>query len=158
MADKNPKQQEKLRNHRRAASAEGARGGKRPTSAPDSSATRDRFLRFRFNRVDIGSDWCLTDIDKSDHEDLIRFMPDMESMKLNEVVPSRCKREDVAGKSPNTDAQMRAQGQFPDDHDNIYVLHMTGTKRLWGLLYDNEFSVIWWDPDHQIWPSSLKNT
>ena len=43
-----------------------------------------------------------------------------------------------------------------DDHDEIWSLHLDGTKRLWGLKYQRYCMVIWWDPDHKICPS-LKN-
>ncbi|HJQ01144.1 MAG TPA: hypothetical protein VJ851_06065 [Jatrophihabitans sp.] len=85
---------------------------------------------------------------------LIDFMREMENLSVREVLNGRIgKREDVAGGSPNPDAQRRAQERYPDDHDRIHSLHLTGAKRLWGIQNQNEFSVIWWDPDHDVWPT-----
>lgn len=43
-----------------------------------------------------------------------------------------------------------------DDHDEMWSLHLDGTKRLWGLKYGRYFMAVWWDPDHNICPT-LKN-
>lgn len=133
-----------------------ARGGspeKRIVKSPEDSSAYEKPFRFRFNRVDVEGDWCLSGIEAGDHKELIRFMGEIETMKVKEVIPSRCKREDVAGSSVNQDAKKRAQTVFRDDHDRIHVLHVSGRKRLWGLQFENEFSVIWWDPNHEIWPT-----
>ncbi len=95
----------------------------------------------------------MTEISKADHVDLLEFVARVEEMKVNEVIPALGKREDVAGASPNSDAQRRAQELFPDDHERIHSLRMSGRKRIWGLQFENEFSVIWWDPEHSIWPT-----
>lgn len=74
-------------------------------------------------------------------------------MAVSELIPGRCKYEDVAGASPNAEAQRRARDIYLDDAEAIHSLKITGSKRLWGLLYEHEFSVIWWDPNHDIWPT-----
>lgn len=152
MGNRTPKEQEKLRRKRRAVSAENL-GKKRVVSSNPDVSAYDKFFRFRFDRVDLGSDWCLTAITKEEHRSLITAMAEIEAMKVSELIPHRCKREDVAASSPNPDAQRRARQQFPDDHDHIHSLRISGARRLWGLLYDNEFSVIWWDSGHEVWPT-----
>lgn len=43
-----------------------------------------------------------------------------------------------------------------DEYDEIWSFHFTGTQRLWGVKYDKRFFMaIWWDPEHQIWPSLM---
>lgn len=153
MGDKNPKQIAKARTQKRVASAATTMNGKRVVGSPDTSPDRERPFRFRFDRVDVGSSWCLTDISKQDHADLLACMKQIEGMRVSEVIPNRCKREDVAGRSPNPEAQRRAQEIYPDDHDHIHSLRVSGAKRLWGLQFQNEFSIIWWDPAHEVWPT-----
>lgn len=152
MGDKTPKANAKRKEHRRAAVSV-ATGRKRIVASPVGDSSYDLPFRFRFNRVDVGSDWCLTSITQEDHVELIEFMAQMENLSLREVIPGVGKHEDVAGSSPNHLAQRRAQDQFPDEHDRIHSLRLAGPKRIWGLQYANEFSVIWWDPGHDIWPT-----
>lgn len=45
-----------------------------------------------------------------------------------------------------------------DDVDALFRFRLNGTHRLWGIRDRNVFRVIWWDPDHVVCPSTLKNT
>jgi len=153
VGDKTPKAQAKHRNQKRAASAVPRRRDKHVVSSPAVSPDAERPFRFRFDRVDVGGPWCLTDITKQDHAALLESMRQIEGMLVREVIPARCKREDVAGRSPNPDARRRAQDMFPDDHDRIHSLRIGGAQRIWGLQFQNEFSIIWWDPNHDVWPT-----
>jgi len=45
-----------------------------------------------------------------------------------------------------------------DDTDELYSLRVSGKVRLWGLRSNDKFSLLWWDPDHEICPSLLKHT
>jgi hypothetical protein len=37
-------------------------------------------------------------------------------------------------------------------------LRLGGEPRLYGFVDENIFHVVFWDPDHEIWPSVLKHT
>lgn len=152
MGDKTPKASQKLQKQKRAASVDAGPSSKRAVDSPPGDSAYDRHLRFKMSRIDLDGPWCLTKITPEDHKDLLTFMKEMEQLKVSEVIPARGKAEDVAGASPNAGAKRRAQDQYPDDHDYIHVLRVSGAKRLWGLLHGYEFSVIWWDPAHDIWP------
>jgi len=85
---------------------------------------------------------------------LIKFMTQIEGLMVREVFNGGIgKDEDVAGSSPNRDAQRRAQEYYADDHERIASLRVSGPKRLWGLRFEHEFSIIWWDPAHEVWPT-----
>lgn len=153
MGDKSPKQREKLNKQKRPA-ASVATGPKRVVPSPPNDPTLDRPFRFRFNRVDVGGPWCLTSITPEDHLQLISFMKQMEGLAVREVIDGHTgKREDVAGASPNDAAQRRARDMFLQDHERIHSLRVSGPKRIWGLQFENQFSVIWWDPGHDVWPT-----
>jgi len=131
-----------------------------PVESPADSDAMSRHLRFRFNRVDIGSPWCLTDITKAHLGVLINRMKDLEAMSANEVFKGGKigKDENVAEDSPNRDAQKRARAEYPNDYERIARIAVQGKERLWGLRFENEFHVIWWDPEHEVWPSQKKHT
>jgi hypothetical protein len=42
--------------------------------------------------------------------------------------------------------------------DTVFSIRITGKKRLFGIIEDGVFLVLWYDPDHEICPSELKNT
>ncbi len=86
---------------------------------------------------------------------LLMFIRQLETMRVREVFDgSLGKDEDVAESSPNGEAKKRAQDIYPDDTEAIARVNLGNLKRLWGLRYEHEFYLIWWDPDHLVWPSS----
>jgi hypothetical protein len=56
------------------------------------------------------------------------------------------------------EAQRRLYDLKLDDTDELYSLRLTGTERLWGLRQNDVFSLLWWDPNHEICPSELRHT
>lgn len=111
-------------------------------------------LRFRFNRVDLEGPWCLSKITREDHVALIKFMAATEAKTVAEVFDGHVgKDEDVAAGSPNADAMARARQIYPEESERMASLHVSGKHRVWGLRHDPEFAVIWWDPEHEIWPT-----
>jgi hypothetical protein len=56
------------------------------------------------------------------------------------------------------DAQRRLQVLRLDDTNDLFSLRLSGLERLWGLRSNDVFSILWWDPDHQICPSPLRRT
>ena len=40
------------------------------------------------------------------------------------------------------------------DIDRVFSLRLSGTERLFGILEDGIFSIIWYDPNHEIYPIS----
>lgn len=79
-----------------------------------------------------------------------------ESMTFGEIlgrnnhlvgVSSLCKR-----------AQDRLEELRLDDIDELLSLHLTGLKRVWGILEHNVVILLWWDPNHEICPSLKKHT
>lgn len=45
-----------------------------------------------------------------------------------------------------------------DDLDELYSLRLGGTERIWGILDRGVFILLWWDPNHQVYAYTLKNT
>lgn len=38
------------------------------------------------------------------------------------------------------------------DVEEVYQLRVRSKVRLWGIRRDNEFSLLWWDPEHRVFP------
>jgi hypothetical protein len=52
----------------------------------------------------------------------------------------------------------RLQELSLDDADCIHRLRLSGPKRIYGFLIDDVFHLLWWDPDHAVFPSTLRHT
>jgi hypothetical protein len=42
--------------------------------------------------------------------------------------------------------------------DQLASLHLSGTERVYGVLEEGIFSVLWWDPNHEVCKSQKKHT
>jgi hypothetical protein len=56
------------------------------------------------------------------------------------------------------DAQRRLIELRLDDLDQLFSLRLSARTRLWGIVRDDVFDALWWDPQHQICPSEKKHT
>lgn len=77
---------------------------------------------------------------------------------------------DTAGRRSNTknhaieihkmcrEAQTRLSDINLDEFDALYSLTITGKQRLWGIIIEGVFCVLWFDKEHEICPSNKKNT
>lgn len=45
-----------------------------------------------------------------------------------------------------------------DEIDQLFRFRLTGAQRIWGFLQGAVYCVLWWDPDHLVYPYEKKNT
>lgn len=45
-----------------------------------------------------------------------------------------------------------------DDTEQLFSLRISGPKRIWGILDRNALKVLWWDPEHKVYPVPKRNT
>ena len=55
-------------------------------------------------------------------------------------------------------AQERLRALHLDDTDALLSLRLAGTERVWGILETNVLNVLWWDPEHLVYPVEKPNT
>lgn len=55
-------------------------------------------------------------------------------------------------------AQDRLEAIGYGDLEMIVSLRLSGAERVWGVLHEAVLTLLWWDPNHQVWPTAPKNT
>ncbi len=55
-------------------------------------------------------------------------------------------------------AQDRLIETNQDDVEELLSLRLNGKERIWGVVEQGTLNLLWWDPNHQICPSTKKNT
>ena len=124
------------------------------------SSNSDKRLCWRFTHVDNDGPWGFGHLASSALCDLLTQFAKFESMTVNEAFHNG----DYPGKTydlealPTAEARERLEALNLADQTKIWRLRVGGTGRLYGFLTDNVFHVVFWDPEHAIWPSKLKNT
>lgn len=114
---------------------------------------------WRFNRVDFEHPkWNLENCDVS-VEQLYRKLKDFEGQTWQQIDKhSNGKNHFIEFSRMCKEAQERAIKLHLDQFDSLYSLRLSGTLRLFGLLDDGEYSIIWYDCDHEICPSTKRHT
>ncbi len=82
-----------------------------------------------------------------------------ESQTLHEIwslLDNGCKGYEVEN-LPNPAAK-RLLEMEKDDATLLHSLRLNGAYRVWGILRENVYYVLWLDPEHEVWPSHLKHT
>lgn len=122
----------------------------------------DGCLRVRFSHVDVNGPWCLTSIERPHFVTLLDRLKSFETMKCSEIFSpgSEVGKIYPVADLPNMQAGKRLEELELDDQTEIARLRITGERRLYGLRPDRgpDFWVLWWDPKHEIWPSTKRNT
>jgi len=114
----------------------------------------------QFGRCDVGSPWCLTKITPADHVTLLDRISSFETMKVVEAFNSNDEpgKDYEVARLPSKEASDRLVELEFDDEDYISRLRITGKGRLYGFRRSERFYALWWDPEHEIWPSRKRNT
>lgn len=56
------------------------------------------------------------------------------------------------------DARDRLGDIERDDIDDLVEIRLGNKPRVWGVRRGHVFHVLWWDPDHTVWPTEPRNT
>lgn len=130
-------------------------GGKNPRiQAP---ASQDQPLAWRIGSVDAKhANWGWAALDMKTLGYIRSKLAQFETMTWNELQGAKHKYIPVA--SLSSDAQKRLEEIRRDDFDGLYELRFSGAERLWGARVGDVMHIIWWDPLHQVCPSTLRNT
>ena len=114
---------------------------------------------WRFSAVDHDGDWAFDAIASDDLVDLSKKLGDFESMTMREIFYSGeepGKEYDVHALPSRALKRLEEIGR--DDETKLARLRLAGAVRLYGFLRRHVFHVLWWDPDHEVYPSKKRNT
>lgn len=119
-----------------------------------------RKLVWRFAMVDPDGPWAPTNISPRDMAVLLRKLVAFESMTVGEIFAPGSEHGKLyeVEKIPTRAAVDRLEATKHDDETHLHRLRCSGRQRLYGILREHVFHVLWWDPEHEVWPSFKRNT
>lgn len=121
---------------------------------PDRVASRP--IQFTFRLMDHDGPWSFDKITAEDSQQLFRFLGNIETQTVGELAAGTetgLYKEYDMGDCPNPEP-LRRLGELYEGADAICRLRVDGKKRLYGIKQDHVFAVLWWDPEHEVWPSN----
>lgn len=142
---------------------EKVKGGKKPKEVVQANSYLGKNPVWRFHRSDSEhSKWSLQEKSYLDNE-LIEKLIGFEGMTWQQI------QNASGGRSSGTNSHFidvedlitEAKSRLVElnvYNDQLFSLRLTGSKRLFGILEDGVFHVIWYDRNHEICPSKKRNT
>jgi hypothetical protein len=135
-------------------------GGKQPRALPTNrDEIMNRQIVWRFQDVDNEGSWGFAGLDGAGLVDLMAKLGHFESMTVRELFykgEEPGKQYDVEGLPAPTLARLVELRR--DDETKLARLRLTGPCRLYGFMREHVFHVLWWDPQHQVYPSQKRHT
>ncbi len=129
---------------------------KKPASAPIVS-TQNRKLVWKVARIDDNSPWGWNQITCPDFlRKIWDKMRDFETMTWGEILGRH--HHAIAVNDIIKPAQNRLEQLGHDDQAELVSFRLSNTERIWAIRSGEEAFLLWWDPNHEICPSHLRNT
>lgn len=147
--------------HERAADKQPVQGAtvpakKRPVPGAPMQSDGHRLV-FALQLVDHGGPYAWAEISPADTKMIATKCKGWESLTADEVFAMPGNKP-IPLDSLCAEAKARLEEIELDDEDYLWELHVSGTRRIWGVRYSHIYYIVWWDPNHQVCPSHLRNT
>lgn len=137
---------------------ESAKQKGRAVYVEDPEEYKTKTPAWAFSRCDTEK-WALCGC-KEIYDSVIKKLGDFEGLTWMEIMSQSGGRshgtnshfEDVG--ELIREAQKRLRELHLDDLDQVFSLRLSGTERIYGILNDRVLRIIWYDPNHEIYPMS----
>ena len=102
--------------------------------------------------IDMEGDWGWFNISSKDKLiEIVEKLKQFETMTWGEIDRNRQSHNITVDRIP-TKVKQRLKECKLDDLDTLYSLRLSGRERLWGNRDNEAFYIIWWDPNHTVYP------
>lgn len=155
-------------NNAKAKSVPGVQAVKRgkhvPVGALDSDSYLDEHVRWTAREIDEvpGEIKKLRwDLKAKEAVELLKFLEEISGKTWrecwNEMSDGHKRNHDHAVSDLPKEAQARLQ-QLDDGEERVFRFRLTGSCRLWGFRSGNLFRILWYDPNHRVYPVEKRHT
>lgn len=121
------------------------------THAKNPEGYQNQFIGWHFQCMDQEGTWpcdCMAIVD------FMHLLCEYEKMKWSEALQDRNNHPMPLDQICRA-AQRRIEELGYGGAENLYQLKIKGAggkQRLWGLRVENIFQILWWDPNHTVYP------
>ena len=98
-------------------------------------------------------------IGESDLRFVLEKLASFESMTWTDIlVKGKFQNHPIPVADLCSEARRRLADLNQDDIDELVSLRLAGKPRIWGIRDGHLLKLLWWDPNHQVYPSTKKHT
>lgn len=129
--------------------------GKTPKASEGRSYLSDR-PSWRIGRMDFMDPYGWHAVDSEKLTNIRTKLGQLETRTWGEIlIQAKKQNHSVAIERLCKDAQVRLNEMCRGhvDIDDLVSLRLSGAERVWGILQEGVFTVLWWDPEHAVCPS-----
>lgn len=131
---------------------------KQPISFWPSRDQGHELIAWRFADIDMDGAWGWRDVTLDEIAWMRSWLAQMEKLTWAEASGRRvgvklCKLANAPRKPV-----ARLEELMRDDVDGLVEFHLQGKPRIWGVRIGNVCHLLWWDPEHTVWPSRKRHT
>ncbi len=124
-----------------------------------NTADADSFYRlkptWRLSNLRLSKPFGWSDIDRQDMVQVIERLKNLESMTWGDILDTGRKHNHPCDTSDICkDAQECLDDDWQGGLDEVVTLRVTGKKRVWGIIENGVCFLLWWDPNHRVYPST----
>ena len=123
------------------------------------STSNDEKPSWRFAMLQLIDPFGWHQIDKDKLVEIHSKLSELEGLTWNEILIIRKHYNHTIYKSQICkEAQECLEELGQDDIDELISLRLSGPERVWGIRDKGTFRLLWWDPNHLVYPYEKKNT
>jgi len=115
-------------------------------------------IQWSFKLFDRDASWGSEPGRNAPFREISHRLKQYESMPWTQVLTQSRKRDHAMKVGDLCKHAQDRISQLRIDDDMLWRFRFSGTERLWGVRRGDVFFVVWWDPDHEVCPSHLRNT
>lgn len=134
-------------------------GGKQPKLAREPQSIMDQRPSWRLSNMRMKAPFGWDSISRDDMKQVIDHLKALEEKPWSETLIGAKKHNhhcDVGGMC--REARDCLAEDWQGGVDEALTIRLTNKKRVWGILEGPILYLLWWDPDHAVYPSLPKNT
>jgi hypothetical protein len=142
-------------------------GGKRPVIAPAAVPQEDQRPIWRFAWLDYGGPWGWNHVTPGDFRLITDFLKEMEALSWREIWAQQtgggsrrgAKHKFIPMGRCATEGQRRLRQLRLDEHNESWFrFRLGGELRLWGIVLEGQFYLVWWETDHSLCEAEQRHT
>jgi hypothetical protein len=132
---------------------------KQPKTAANPDDYYNRNPAWRIARMELADIYGWQNLDATKIQVIHTKLSGFESMTWREILlDSKKQNHTVPVQNLCKSARDRLIILNLDDLDEITSLRLSGTERIWGVINQGIMELLWWDPNHEVYPSIKKHT
>lgn len=129
-----------------------------PVSCWPTDEDSHNLVSWRVGEVELAGPWPWGGIDNAKAGQIHRFLSEMEKLVWGAASQNQARIKTIPLERISAQAVARLRETERDDVDDLVELHLSGRERIWGVRRGNVCHLLWWDPRHEVCPSTQKGT